>query len=271
MTEDNRTQRASSFGAVAGKYDEHRPGYPEDAIRWALAPVAGDGTAGDIPGDAGLAGLQVLDLGAGTGKLTMQLVRLGLAVAAVEPDPSMLARLRRQLPSVPSLGGSAESIPLPDGSVRAVLCGQAMHWFDLERAVPEIARVLAPGGVLAALWNTDDDRVKWVSGLHAAAEGSAGPRVSDFRAQAVEAGFAAAGDGAAAFGPTEIRDFPHGYQRTADTLIAAVGTHSRFLTASPGEQDRLLGQVTSYVRSRPETEGEFTFPLVTQVLRAQRQ
>ena len=75
----------------------------------------------------------------------------------MEPDQHMLAKLRREMPSVPSVPGSAEEIPLPDGSADAVLVGQAMHWFDMDRAMPEIARVLAPGGVLAGLWNTDDD------------------------------------------------------------------------------------------------------------------
>ena len=107
----------------------------------------------------------MLDLGAGTGKLTVTLARIGVEVTAVEPDQGMLAELRRELPSVLSALGSAEDIPLPEGSVNAVLVGQAMHWFDLGRAVPEIARVLTPGGVLAALWNVDDDRVGWVAEL----------------------------------------------------------------------------------------------------------
>ena len=84
----------------------------------------------------------------------------------MEPDPDMLAELRRGLPAVTAMPGRAEAIPLPDASVDAVLAGQAAHWFDLDRAMPEIARVLTPGGVFAGLWNTDDDRVDWVAGLH---------------------------------------------------------------------------------------------------------
>jgi len=271
VTDDSeRLRRGSSFGAAAGAYDEHRPGYPEAAIRWALEPVTAGTVAGDIPGGDGLAGLPVLDLGAGTGILTAQLVRLGLAVAAVEPDPAMLGTLRRRLTSVPAMDGTAESIPLPDASVRAVLCGQAMHWFDLERSLPDIARVLSPGGVLAALWNTDDDRADWVAGLHAAAEGAAGPAVSSYRAQTVNAWFGKA-SGSAAFEPTEIEDFPHGYARTADSLVAAFATHSKFLVMPSDQRERVLGQVRSYVRSRPETSGgEFTMPMVTSVLRTTR-
>lgn len=268
--DSERLRRGSSFGAASEAYDEHRPGYPEAAIRWALEPVTTDGVAGDLPGAGGLAGLRVLDLGAGTGILTAQLVRLGTAVAAVEPDAAMLGRLRRRLPSVPALDGAAEAIPLPDASVRAVLCGQAMHWFDLERSLPEIARVLSPGGVLAALWNTDDDRVEWVAGLHAAAEGAGGPTVSASRAQTVDAAFRKAG-GSPAFEPTEIEHFSHGCQRTPDSLVEALATHSRFLVMPPDERERVLDQVRAYVRSRPEISGgEFTVPMVTSVLRAVR-
>src|SRR5436305_7874146 len=137
-------RRASSFGAQAADYDEHRPDYPLAALEWSLAPV-------------GSAGPRVLDLGAGTGKLTGGLLALGLLdVLAVEPDAEMLGELTRRFPEVDARPGSAEDIPLPDDSVDAVLAGQAMHWFDLARALPEITRVLRPGGVLAGLWNRPD-------------------------------------------------------------------------------------------------------------------
>ena len=129
-------RRSSSFGAAARAYAEHRPDYAADAIAWCLAgadrPVA-----------------DVLDLGAGTGVLTTSLVATGLSVTAVEPDPEMLAELRGRLPGVRAVVGRAEAVPLPDDSVDAVLVGTAFHWFDTDRALPEIARVLRPGGVLA--------------------------------------------------------------------------------------------------------------------------
>ena len=149
----DRLLHGSSFGAAAAAYAEHRPGYAEAAVRWALEPVRDRQPA------------RVADIGAGTGKLTTKLADLGAEVTAVEPDPQMLAELRRAMPAVRSVPGSAEQIPLPDASLDAVLAGQAMHWFDMGRALPEIARVLRPGGVLAGLWNVDDDRVGWVAGL----------------------------------------------------------------------------------------------------------
>lgn len=129
MERDERLRHASSFGAAATAYAEHRPDYARAAARWALKPAPGR---------------RVLDLGAGTGKLTATLVTVGAEVTAVEPDPAMLTELRRALPDVRALPGSAEVIPLPDASVDAVLAGNAMHWFDMAVAGPEIARFLAP-------------------------------------------------------------------------------------------------------------------------------
>ncbi|GAA3049881.1 hypothetical protein GCM10020000_33200 [Streptomyces olivoverticillatus] len=106
MDEDEHLLHASSFGAAAVAYAEHRPDYAQAAVRWALETAPGP---------------RVLDLGAGTGKLTATLVALGADVIAVEPDPAMLTELRRSLPAVRALPGSAEAIPLPDASVDAVL------------------------------------------------------------------------------------------------------------------------------------------------------
>ncbi|MGW7414675.1 class I SAM-dependent methyltransferase [Streptomyces sp. NPDC054863] len=150
MDQDERPLHSSSFGAVAPAYAEHRPDYAQDAVSGALEPASGP---------------RVLDLGAGTGKLTATLIALGAEVTAVEPDAAMLGELRRSLPGVRSLAGCAEAIPLPDASFDAVPAGNAMHWFDMAVAGPEIARVLAPGGVLAGLWNVMDDGVEWVAGL----------------------------------------------------------------------------------------------------------
>ncbi|MCV7315487.1 methyltransferase domain-containing protein [Mycolicibacillus parakoreensis] len=144
-----RKDRSRSFGSQAAAYERGRPSYPPEAIDWLL------------PGHAHT----VLDLGAGTGKLTTRLVERGLEVIAVDPIAEMLEVLSSALPDTPALSGTAEEIPLPDASVDAVLVAQAWHWFDPARAVPEIARVLRPGGRLGLVWNTRDDRSGWVRAL----------------------------------------------------------------------------------------------------------
>jgi SAM-dependent methyltransferase len=256
---DEWVRRGSSFGAVASAYAELRPGYPDDAVRWAVAPLGRD-----------IRELRVVDLGAGTGILTGQLIGLGADVTAVEPDEAMRAEFRRRLPSAPLMAGSAEDIPLPAGSVDAVLCGQAMHWFNLDVALPEIARVLTAGGVLAGLWNNDDDRVEWMAGLQAAAEGAMGAALTARRAQtsALQAGRF----DARLFPAVERAEFPNAQRCTIESLVALVGTHSRLLVMPAPERDRVLSQVADYLRGRPETsDGEFTAPLVTLVLRATRE
>jgi SAM-dependent methyltransferase len=255
---DEWARRGSSFGSVAAAYAEHRPGYPEAAVRWCVAPVGRD-----------IGSLRVLDVGAGTGKLTALLARLGADVTAVEPDPAMLAELRRGLPAVRALPGSAERIPLPDASADAVLCGQSMHWFDLSRALPEIARVLVPGGALGGLWNSDDDRVEWVAGLQEAAGGAASPSLSARRSEAVS--FGPTQFGVALFTPTERAEFANSERLTARALAGLIGTHSKVLIMAPEERARLLAQVRAYLASRPETaEGEFELPMVTSVIRSVR-
>ncbi|MBM9503489.1 class I SAM-dependent methyltransferase [Actinacidiphila acididurans] len=258
MDQDERRLHASSFGAAAVAYAEHRPDYAQAAMRWALEPAPGP---------------RVLDLGAGTGKLTAALVALGADVIAVEPDPAMLAELRRSLPGVRALSGSAEAIPLPDASVDAVLAGNAMHWFDMAVAGPEIARVLAPGGVLAGLWNLMDDRVEWVAGL-ARAGGSAavGPRDTPAAWRAATAGAHLPKTGAAArFGSPVQAEFPHGQRRTADSLVATLATRAGVLVMPNQDREATLGRIRAFLASRPETaQGEFTLPMLTGVLRVRR-
>ncbi|MBG0831036.1 class I SAM-dependent methyltransferase [Planomonospora sp. ID67723] len=240
--------RASSFGAQAAAYARERPGYPGAAVRWALGPVRGR------------APLRVLDLGAGTGKLTGSLLRHGAEVVAVEPDPAMLDRLRSGLPEVRALPGTAEEIPLPDGCADAVLVGQALHWFDLDRAVPEIIRVLAPGGVLAGLWNLDDDRVPWVEGLKKVS----GSTVSFRRWRPASEPLEGRG-----FRVVERAEFAHAQRRTAESMTATVATHSHVLTLPEAERADLLARVSGYLRSTPETaHGEFELPIVTVAVRA---
>jgi SAM-dependent methyltransferase len=145
----SRHDRSLSFGSAAAAYERGRPSYPPEAIDWLLPTGA----------------RKVLDLGAGTGKLTTRLVERGLDVVAVDPIPDMLEVLRVSLPDTLALEGTAEEIPLEDNSVDAVLVAQAWHWVDPERAIPEVARVLRPGGRLGLVWNTRDERLGWVREL----------------------------------------------------------------------------------------------------------
>jgi SAM-dependent methyltransferase len=243
-------RRASSFGGQAAAYAAERPGYPDAAIRWALEPVSAR-----TP-------LRVLDLAAGTGKLTAGLLRTGAEVVAVEPDQSMLAELHRLLPDVRALAGTAERIPLDDGSVDAIVVGQAIHWFDPELAFPEMARVLAPGGVLAGLWNHEDDRVPWVHGLQEVSQsGVTFSRWQDRpRLQP-----------SPSFPDLEHQDFRHVQRRTAESMAGTVGTHSHVLVLADEERAELIDRVRGYLRSTPETaNGEFDLPLVTQAARGVR-
>jgi SAM-dependent methyltransferase len=259
---EDRLRHGSSFGAAAAAYAEHRPGYAEAAVRWALEPVR-DGRP-----------VRAVDIGAGTGKLTATLVSLGADVTAVEPDPQMLAELRRAMPAVRSVPGRAEELPLPDASVDAVLAGQAMHWFDMDRAMPEIARVLRPGGVLAGLWNVDDDRVGWVAELAEISKRKSSITLMRWREGEGEGRsrrerLTAAGSGL--FHTAQDGEFGHGQARTADSLLATIGTHSHVLVMAEAERAGLLAQVRGFLHTRPETSrGEFTLPMVTVVLRMRR-
>jgi SAM-dependent methyltransferase len=260
---DSVARQASSFGAAAAAYAEHRPGYAEAAVHWALSPVRDRHP------------LRVLDLAAGTGKLTATLVHLAAEVTAVEPDSAMLAELRRELGSAPALralAGTAEEIPLPDASVDAVLVGQAMHWFNLDRAIPEIARVLTPGGVLVALWNVDDDRIGWVATLTEISKGKSNVTLLRWRATAAQTRqerLTTAGSGL--FETPEVGEFENGQRRTADSLLATLATHSSFLVMEEPGRTRLLAEVRDFLHARPETgAGEFVFPMVTAVLRITR-
>ena len=148
---DEKPVPGLSFGAVADAYERGRPSYPREAAAWLV----------------GADFAHVLELGAGTGKLTEQLLALGHRVLATDPLEEMLRRLRARLPDARAVLGTAERIPMRGRSVDVVVGAQAFHWFDSERALPEIARVLRPGGHLGLVWNLRDERIPWVKRLGA--------------------------------------------------------------------------------------------------------
>ncbi|MDQ4011585.1 MAG: class I SAM-dependent methyltransferase [Actinomycetota bacterium] len=251
--EDPQARRATSFGYVATEYALHRPDYPDEAVAWALGSLA-RGSRNSAT---------VLDLGAGTGKLTAAILRCGVAAArvlAVEPDDGMRAELSRRLPEITVLSGSAEQIPAEEGAVDAVLVGQALHWFDLDRALVEIARVLRPRGVLAAVGNTEDDSVGWVAELAEVAQaarsiGSAGRGFADVPEHP-------------AFGKPEQRQFRWRWPRTIDSLLATVSTHSWALVSTPEDRAAALMTIRRFLEQHPATRsGAFELPMQTLVLR----
>ncbi|WP_336646001.1 class I SAM-dependent methyltransferase [Microbacterium sp. USHLN186] len=159
--------RATSFGAEAENYEAARPDYPFEAVAWMLER---------LPEGA----RRLADVGAGTGKLTRVVVSAGNAeVVAVDPDAAMLAELREQVPSVPTFLGTAESLPLPDAAVDAVVLGQAWHWVDPVAASAEIGRVVRPGGTLGLIWNVRDSHVDWVRRLTEIMHASAAEQMLD--------------------------------------------------------------------------------------------
>ncbi|HEY7272401.1 MAG TPA: class I SAM-dependent methyltransferase [Actinoplanes sp.] len=238
---EDREANARSFGPAAGRYERGRPSYPAEAVDWLLP----DGAR------------RVLDLGAGTGKLTRALLHRGLEVTAVDPSDGMLAELRRVLPGVPALAGSAEAIPLPDRSVDAVVVGQAWHWVDPGRAVPEVARVLRPGGRLGLIWNVRDARADWVRRIG---------QILDDRMvrQAPEVG--------SPFGTAESREFPWTDRIGADRLLDLVASRSYVILMPSDERAAVLGQVRQLMATHPALVGrtEFELPYVAQCTRAHR-
>ncbi|MET9231529.1 class I SAM-dependent methyltransferase [Lentzea sp. NPDC003310] len=247
---DLHARRADSFGAQAEAYAEHRPDYPVAAIRWALEPL---GTTER---------LDVLDLAAGTGKLTAVLCAEGHRVTAVEPNEQMLSELVRRVHGVRALPGHAEHIPVPDQTVDAVFVGTAFHWFDQEKALPEIARVLRPGGVLAAMWTEPVTDVEWVRELEQVSATSVESQRNDPVAITAHPSFT----------PEERAHFPHSHRRNSpEAAVAWINTHSRLLVIEAEERAAINEKMLAYLRERPETSnGPFDVPLRAEVLRMVR-
>jgi SAM-dependent methyltransferase len=235
---------ALSFGQAARDYDRFRPHYPAAAVEWAVnaTPPA-----------------RVVDLGAGTGILTRLLRGRHFTAVPVEPDAEMRAQLAAATPGAVPLAGSAESVPLADASVDAVVAGQAYHWFAGERAHAEIARILRPGGTFAAIWNLRDTATPWVAELdkiiHAAGGERHEPRPRTF---------------GPAFTPIEHREFRHAVAMTGPDLVGMMTTRSYYLVAPPAGRRALEEAVRELVSGHPDLAGRerFDLPYRTVVYRA---
>lgn len=234
-------QRSLSFGSEAAAYERGRPSYPPETIDWLLPDGAQD----------------VLDLGAGTGKLTTRLVERGLDVIAVDPIPEMLELLSNSLPDTPALLGTAEEIPLADNSVDAVLVAQAWHWFDPERAVKEVSRVLRPGGRLGLVWNTRDERLGWVKDLGRII----GPEHDPFNNEVTLA---------EPFGETERHQVEWTSYLTPQALIDLVASRSYCITSPEQVRTRTLEQVRELLSTHPALANSsgLALPYITVGIRA---
>jgi SAM-dependent methyltransferase len=231
-----------SFERVAGVYERSRPGYPPEAVSWIAERL-------DLR-----TGRTVLDLGAGTGKLTRALLETGARVVAVEPGDAMRAELERAAPGAEALCGSAEEIPLPDGSVDAITVGQAFHWFRHDVAIPELHRVLRAGGGVALVWNSrDPDELvhREIGALLAPFVPPDRPPSEDWARQLADSDL---------FGPLEERRFSFVQELDADALAERIASVS-FVAAAPPEArrelDRRLRQVAESLGGRVD------FPYVT--------
>jgi len=247
MTRQGATRRwsrllhASSFGTAADQYQRGRPEYPKSAVEWLVPRRA----------------RTVLDLAAGTGKLTRSLAEAGLKVTAVEPSAGMREQLAAAVPAAVVLAGTAEKIPMADASVDAVVVAHAWHWFDAALAVPEIARVLVPGGTLSLVWNIRDEAEPWVATL--------GAIMHQHSRQAIDA----SPEVGAPFGPPERMEVRWRQRATRQDILDLVASRSYVITMPDQERSRLLGEVTELLSEHPALSGrdEIEMPYVTRCTR----
>jgi SAM-dependent methyltransferase len=246
---------AHGFDKNADAYEVARPSYPAEAV----AHIVGHGRISP--------GTRVLDLAAGTGKLTRLLVPTGAEVVAVEPVAGMRERLTAALPAVEVHDGTAEALPLADGSVDAVTVAQAFHWFDPPVALAEMRRVLRPGGRLFLVWNTRDRRHDWVRRFgDLLVDGPDAERPYDSYYD-VDYGALVAADGG--FTPLEL--WTHDWEQPSDPdlLVARAESVSVVGNLPTADKARVLDRIRHLAATHPDLAGRaaFPFPYTTRVYR----
>lgn len=234
---------ARSFDQAADVYDAARPDYPAEAVSWLIGDATGP----------------VIDLGAGTGKLTAAIARRGFEVTAVDPSPEMLRVLGDRIPGVAARLGTGESIPADDASAGLVVAAQAWHWVDPALAVPEVARVLRPGGALGLVWNFRDESVDWVRQL----------------GELMDTGAAYASDEVepvvgSPFGPLERHEVRWVQELTVDRMLDLARSRSYFITKDPDTQAAVIASLRRLAAEHPDLAGRerFELPYVTHCYRA---
>ncbi|MGY2052192.1 class I SAM-dependent methyltransferase [Methylobacterium sp. JK268] len=246
---------ATGFSAKAQTYAAGRPGYPPEIVAW-LREELGLGP-----------GRTALDLGSGTGKFLPRLAETGADLVAVEPVAAMRAELVARHPAVTALAGTAETIPLPDASVDAVVCAQAFHWFATPAALREIARVLRPGGALGLVWNIRDERTPWVAALTRIMNRHEGD-VPRFHTGAWRSVFPAPG-----FGPLRETRFAHRHVGAPDSVIVDRTLSVSFVAAMPEEaRAQVEAEVRALIAATPDLAGHETvaFPYETAAFACRR-
>lgn len=218
MSGDVHDAARRGFGEAADDYEATRPDYPESAIDRMVQEL-------EL-----VRGTTVLDLGAGTGKLTRLLAPSGAQLVALEPVEGMRRTFARTVPGVPVVGGVAEALPFRDASFEAAVAGQAFHWFRGEAALGELARILRPAGRMGLIWNNPDESVEWVEGLMRMLEryerGTPRERTGEWRRA-----FSASTE----FGTLHQRMFAHQQWLDRDGFVARIGSTS-FLRTLPQKE-----------------------------------
>jgi SAM-dependent methyltransferase len=240
---------ARGFGRAAETYERARPEYPPEAVAWLADRL-------DLR-----AGRTVVDVAAGTGKLTRALLGTGARVLAVEPLAEMRRILREAVPEADALEGTAEELPLDDSSVDAITVAAAFHWFDIPRALDEFARVLRAGGGLGLVWNVRDQRAQIHQELDELLEPH-GVGVSQLRGFDVTQHFPAP-----RFGPLEKMEFRHEQHFDAEGLVERIASISFVALLPDEEREELLARVRALGR---RYEAPIPFPYRTEVFVSRR-
>jgi MOSC domain-containing protein YiiM/SAM-dependent methyltransferase len=231
-------QAAKGFAAGVDAYERGRPDYSPEAVARLVSEL------GLGPGK------RLLDLAAGTGKLTRQLVDTGAEIVAVEPIAEMRAKLEATVPGVEAIQGTAEDIPLPNHSIDAVVVGSAFHWFDGIRAATEVRRVLKPDGALGLIWQARDASDGWIRRLDEIIDGAddGHPR---FRDRIWREAF----DLTALFDPIEESTYDHIQRAAPDVIVDRVASISYVAAMTRERRERILEDVRELLRSDPATAG----------------
>ena len=256
---------AAGFGGDVRPYELGRPGYAPEAVAHVAA------TFGLTRAST------VVDLAAGTGKVTRTLVGVAGTVVAVEPSDAMLAVLRDVVPEARAMRGTAEAMPLPEGFADAVVVGEAFHWFDAEAAGREIARVLRPGGGLALLWNREqpDDpepawrvRIRELLDQHLRAFGTHPAHGGPHPAQGP--GWLAPLEALGLFAPFRSASFEHVDELTPERVEALIASFSWIATLAPAVREDVLAEVRAAVAGVPQLAIRYRTDVTTSAVRPWR-